>query len=43
MKAVRDMGLRTGKGKGKNIALEYQVTRAFRFGDVDIDERGIGL
>ena len=25
MKAVRDMGLRTGKGKGKNISLEYQV------------------
>lgn len=25
MKAVRDMGLRTGKGKGKNVNLEYQV------------------
>ena len=25
MKAVRDMGLRTGKGKGKNVVLEYQV------------------
>lgn len=25
MKAVRDMGLRTGKGKGKNVALECQV------------------
>lgn len=25
MKVVRDMGLRTGKGKGKNVLLECQV------------------
>jgi tyrosyl-DNA phosphodiesterase-1 len=25
MRAVRNMGMRTGKGKGKNVSLEYQV------------------
>jgi tyrosyl-DNA phosphodiesterase-1 len=29
MRAVRDMGLRTGKGKGKSVSLEYQVRPHF--------------